>query len=97
MTDGGSTSIRYRVDPRDVPAVKAARRLHLSEHEFRQKLPDLIRRGFPEADPTTGMFDLEAIDEWRRRRNPHLFLTPQSQARDAASVVPGRLGGRKVG
>lgn len=97
MTTKGLTSIRYRVDPRDVPASKAARRLHLSEREFLDKLPNLIRRGFPEADPTTGMFDLDAIDVWRRRRYPHLFLSPQSQARDAASVVPGRLGERNIG
>src|SRR5262249_9045055 len=57
-------SIRYRVEPRDVPASKAARRMHLSLEEFRAKLPELLRRGFPPADPTTGMFFLPAIDRW---------------------------------
>jgi hypothetical protein len=34
---------------------------------------DLVARGFPQADETTGNFDLDAIDVWRRARNPHLF------------------------
>jgi len=69
--------IRYRVDPGDVPAAKAARRLHLLEADFLRMLPELLARGFPPADPTTGMFDLNAIEVWRRSRNPRLFgLTP---------------------
>ena len=56
--------IRFRVSPRDVPAVKAARRLHLTLYEFEQKKEDLFRRGFPHPDPTTGMFDLVKIDAW---------------------------------
>jgi hypothetical protein len=66
-------SVRFRVDPGDVPADKAARRLHLTLPEFQEKLPRLIERGFPPADPDTGMFDLEAIDQWRRSRHPRLF------------------------
>jgi len=58
-----SASIRFPVEPRDVPPAKAARRLHLTEAQFNEKLPDLHRRGFPRADPTTGMYDLKAIDE----------------------------------
>jgi hypothetical protein len=90
--------IRHRVDPGDVPAEKAARRLHLTVEEFRQKLPDLLARGFPVPDPTTGNFDLDAIDVWRRSRNPHLFpqatqarLIPGPTARDANDVVASRL------
>jgi hypothetical protein len=52
------------VDPRDVPAEKAARRLHPMPADFQAKLPELMVRGFPRPDPTTGMFDLTAIDEW---------------------------------
>jgi hypothetical protein len=59
-----SESIRYKVEPRDVPASKAARRLHLRLEDFRSKLPELLKRGFPSADPTTGMFHLPAIDRW---------------------------------
>ena len=69
--------IRFRVDPADVPEEKAARRLHLTLERFREVLPKLRVRGFPEPDPDTGMYDLEAIDLWRRGRNPRLYgLTP---------------------
>lgn len=57
----------------DVPADVAARRLGLSRQQFMKVLPDLVNRGFPRADPTTGNYDLEAIDAWRRSRNPQLF------------------------
>lgn len=63
-----AVSIRFRVDPADVPPSKAARRLHLTLAQFEKVLPDLLKRGFPPADVTTGMFDLEAIDSWRRDR-----------------------------
>ncbi len=61
--------IRHRVDPGDVPPEKAARRLHLSIEKFTEVLPKLLARGFPEADPDTGMYDLDAIDLWRRSRH----------------------------
>jgi len=66
-------SIRFSVDPGDVPPEKAARRLHLTAAEFDAALPRLLARGFPAPDPTTGMFDLEAIDRWRKARNRKLF------------------------
>jgi hypothetical protein len=65
--------IRFRVDPGDVPTEKAARRLCLTEAQFLERLPQLLLRGFPPADPTTGMYDLDAIDVWRRLRHSHLF------------------------
>jgi hypothetical protein len=61
--------IRYRVDPGDVPSEKAARRLGLTLDQFNKVLPNLLARGFPPADPDTSMYDLEAIDLWRRRRH----------------------------
>lgn len=79
--------------PRD-----AARLLGLSEARFAELQPRLLRRGFPLPDQDTGLFDLDAVNLWRRRRNPHLFtdhkedgLTP-APARDAASVISQRLG-----
>lgn len=60
----------------DVPAYAAARRMGLSEADFAIALPELLRRGFPSADATTGNFDLEAIDEWRRSRHRQLFGDP---------------------
>ena len=69
MTDPRQAEIRYRVDPGDVPPEKAARRLHLTLERFQALLPKLLKRGFPPVDPDTGMYDLEAIDVWRRNRH----------------------------
>ena len=92
MTAPRPKSVRFRVDPGDVPADKAARRLHLTLTEFQEKLPRLVKRGFPPADSDTGMFDLEAIDEWRRARNPQLFgLTTAEKPRDPREVFDERL------
>lgn len=68
--------MRFRVEPRDVSEEAAARRLGLTVEQFRVKLPALLQRGFPAADPTTGNYCLEAIDEWRMRRFPTLFPRP---------------------
>lgn len=69
---------RYLIEPGDVPAHIAARRMGLSEADFLVALPELLLRGFPSRDETTGLFDLTAIDEWRKarhqRRGPHLAL-----------------------
>lgn len=84
----------------DCPPAAAARRIWLSVQEFEAKLPELLARGFPRADPTTGNYDLDAIDAWRRSRYPQLFrdqLTPLSPARNAADVVRARLGERRDG
>jgi len=58
------------------------------------QLPELKQRGFPGADPTTGNYDLDAIDAWRRARYPHLFadrLTLAPTARNASDVVSERV------
>lgn len=78
----------------DVPPVTAARRVGLSLDAFREALPKLVARGFPPADATTGNFDIDAIDAWRKMRYPHLFpsrLTSPSAARDARDVVAERV------
>jgi hypothetical protein len=77
-----------------VPPVTAARRIGLSLEAFRAALPSLTARGFPSADSTTGNFDLDAIDIWRRTRYPHLYpdrMTFATAARDAKDVVSDRL------
>lgn len=81
-----------------------ARLLGLSEVRFAELRARLTRRGFPLPDQDTGLFDLDAVNVWRRRRNPHLFtdqqegaLTPRSVARDAAGVVEQRLGAVRNG
>lgn len=61
-------SVRFAVEPRDVPVEKAARRLHLTLLQFRACEHELYARGFPHPDKTTGMFDLHAIDRWMDTR-----------------------------
>jgi len=85
--------LRFRVDPRDVPAEKAARRLHLTSAEFRAKLPQLLARDFLRPDPTTGMFDLTAIDEWmtaRHKDTATVSLTGERLLRNADEVSSDR-------
>lgn len=76
-----------QIDPGDVPPALAARRMGLSEADFLIALPELLKRGFPEPDETTGNFDLTAIDEWRRQRHHRSPFF----ACDAESYVPHRL------
>jgi hypothetical protein len=86
-----AAKIRFKVEPRDIPAAKAARRLHLSLDEFRTKLPELVRRGFPPADPTTGMFYLPAIDQWMARRFDQSACDNSTNNRDIISTRIARL------
>ena len=90
--------MRFSIQPRDVPPELAARRLGKTIAEFNTALPDLVARGFPQADPTTGNFDLAAIDRWCDARHPHLFSGAAAmQARDAKDVVQDRLAKLKAG
>jgi hypothetical protein len=90
-------TMRFHLPPGgDVPPIVAARRLGLSLEAFQEALhkpvDGLLARGFPAPDPTTGNFDLDAIDAWRRTRYPQLFrLTGESHALNARDVVPARL------
>jgi hypothetical protein len=49
--------------------VKAARRLGLELTDFNRLKDDLFARGFPRLDPTTGNYDLKAIDAWQDARS----------------------------
>lgn len=89
-------SIRFKVEPRDVPDAVAARRLGIELVEFTTRLPALLARGFPYPDPTTGNFDLRAIDTWMDRRSG-IGGTSLPSARHAASVVTERLAGLSRG
>ncbi len=82
------SAVRFAVEPRDVPLIKAARRLGLSEAEFDEVKDRLFARGFPRPDPDTGRFDLKAIDDWMDRRSG---LTKGNVARDAAGLLKARL------
>jgi hypothetical protein len=73
---------------------EAAKLLGIGEGEFRAKLPQLERLGFPQPNPVTGMIDLDAVVAWRRQLHPQVYgLTVAPRARDAASVVRDRLRG----
>ena len=62
-----ANSVRFRVEPRLVPACKAARRLHLTLAAFEAMLPALVNCGFPSPCPVIGHFDLKAIEVWLDR------------------------------
>lgn len=65
--------IRFKVEPAYAPPEKIARRLCLTEAQFRDCSRRLYARGFPLPDETTGMYDLEAVDRWRKRQRPDLY------------------------
>lgn len=79
--------IRFRVDPAYAPADKIARRLCLTGEQFDACRPRLFARGFPMPDETTGMYDLEAVDRWRKRQRPDLYpeLTPAPAGAEVAA------------
>jgi hypothetical protein len=82
-------SVRYKVSPRDVPAAKAARRLHLTLCEFERMKEELYRRGFPRPDITTGHYDLLKIDRWMDARGEP--STAPDKPRDAREVLAARF------
>jgi hypothetical protein len=91
-------AIRFNIQPGDVPAGAAARRMGMTLEAFEIALPALIARGFPKPDPSTGNFDLDAIDAWRRSRHAHLFAGPaEFGARDASTVVKDRIAAASCG
>jgi hypothetical protein len=80
-------------DRGDVPPSAAAQRLGMSLADFEVRRAELEKRGFPEVDPTTGLYCIEAVDRWRLRRFPGLFpeLTASPTAVDARTVINDRL------
>jgi len=83
--------MRFRIEPRDVPAEVAARRLGMTLAAFEAALPKLTARGFPLADPDTGNYDMHAIDRWCDARHSHLFGVPEVGARNAQTVAKDRI------
>lgn len=80
-------SIRFKVAIRDVPPAVAARTLGLTLEAFTAKLSDLCARGFPPPDPTTGNFDLKAIECWQDARYPQLLGSDRAQITTVPSSV----------
>jgi hypothetical protein len=80
-------------DRGDVPPGLAAQRLGLALADFERLQPELQARGFPNSDPTTGRYCIEAVDRWRLRRHLSLFpeLTHAPAAIHAAAVIDDRL------
>jgi hypothetical protein len=77
----------------DVSTSAVAELLGLSAPDFEARRTALHDRGFPEPDPTTGLYCIEAVDRWRLRRHPRLFpeLTAAPMAAHAGTVFEERL------
>jgi hypothetical protein len=77
----------------DVAASVVSELLGLSLAEFEARQSALRERGFPEPDPTTGLYCIEAVDRWRMRRHLRLFpeLTTAPTAAHADAVFGERL------
>ncbi len=82
-------SIRFAVEPRLVPAQKAARRLHLTKGEFSSLRPALLDAGFPRPCEITGHYDLKAIETWLDSRAGLTDSAPSLT--DYAALVSHRL------
>jgi hypothetical protein len=80
-------------DRGDVLPSAVAQRLGLPLGEFERLRSELELRGFPQPDPTTGRYCIEAVDRWRLRRHLKLFpeLTVAPGAVHASVVVDDRL------
>ena len=67
--------------------------LGLSLVDFKARQSALRARNFPEPDPTTGLYCIEAVDRWRLRRHPSLFpeLTAAPAAAHAEAVFAERM------
>jgi len=77
----------------DVNVSIVAELLGLSLPEFEARRPELRERDFPDPDPTTGLYCIEAVDRWRLRRHACLFpeLTTAPTAAHAGAVFDARI------
>lgn len=82
-------------DRGDVAPTMVAHRLGLSLADFESRRAELFARDFPQADPTTGNYAIEAVDRWRLSRHKKLFpeLLAAPSAVNAAAVFDERLRG----
>jgi len=88
---------RFKIVPRDVPASAVARLLGVSEARFVDCVPDLLARGFPSPDATTGNYDLKAVEAWQDRRSGLSGTMGALMAKDASAVVAERLAAMRNG
>lgn len=82
-------SIRFPVQPRLIPAVKAARFLHLTLAEFNAALTQLRAEHFPCPCRITGHYDLVAIEAWQDRRSG--LTKPTGTVADTDALIAERL------
>lgn len=77
----------------DVAATTVAELLGLSLAVFETRRVALRERKFPDPDPTTGLYCIEAVERWRLLRYPQLFpeLTVAPSAAHAGAVFDERL------
>jgi hypothetical protein len=77
----------------DVAASAVADLLGLPLADFNSRETALRERGFPEPDPTTGLYCIEAVDRWRLGRHLRLFpeLTTAPTAAHAGAVFDKRI------
>ena len=82
-------------DRGDVPTGTVAQRLGMPLAEFELHRAELHSRGFPQPDPTTGCYCIEAVDRWRLLRHKNLFpeLLAAPAAVNASAVFDDRLRG----
>ena len=66
--------------------------LHQTLVEFEARKVALFDRGFPQPDPTTGMYDMVAINAWMDQRHPLTsgVSTERQTARNPADVAAER-------
>jgi hypothetical protein len=77
----------------DVTSSAIAELLGLSVADFDARRPALHKRNFPEPDPTTGLYCIEAVERWRLLRYPRLFpeLSASPTATHAGAVFDERM------
>jgi hypothetical protein len=77
----------------DVAESAVAQLLGITVADFQARKAELRDRGFPEPDPTTGLYCIEAVDRWRLSRHARLFpeLTTAPSAAHAEAVFSDRL------
>jgi hypothetical protein len=88
---------RFKIVPRDVPASAVSRLLGISEARFVDFLSDLLARGFPGPDATTGNYDLKAVEAWQDRRSGLSGSGVADLAKDASAVITERLAAMRNG
>jgi hypothetical protein len=75
-------SPRFKLIPGgDAPDYVAAQRMGMTLEAFKAALPNLIARGFPKPDPTTGNFDLDVSMHGARRATLTSTLAALSSVR----------------